>query len=283
MREMLKAAVLSSPYFLRRLAYQWSENIDRYFASPVSDQERVFFIVGSQRSGTTLLGLILDSHPDIVVVDEPESYDRLLSGCLTEPQGSYIGFKVPTWTHKHGYLNRRYPNAQFLFVQRDVRAIAYSMITLMRNGRNWVELYGAEDLERTLSVLKDKQYAQCAESIYRASLKKMDWLSIATVCAHVKNGLVREYLAFGRPHLTVVYEDMVQSPKKLVGNILEFLQIEWCDSVLKHHDAHSGLAIGDTDSSRRIDLDSLEKWRSNLSDLQIEKMDAIAATLDEHV
>lgn len=280
MKEILKRAVLSSPYFVRRLAYKLSEKADTYFASPVSDQQKLFFIVGSQRSGTTLLGLILDSHPRVLVVDEPESYDRLLSGYLSEVQGSYIGFKVPTWTHKHAYLNCRYPNARFLFVQRDVRAIAYSMISLKRNGRNWVELYGAEDLERTLSVLQDRSYALCAESIYLPSFERMDWLSVAMVCAHVKNRLVREYVASGRPHLTVIYEDMVQFPRKSLKNILAFLEIEWCESVLNHHDVHSGVAIGDTESSRRIDLNSIAKWRENLSAQQVEQMEAIVAALD---
>lgn len=37
-----------------------------------------FYIIGCQRSGTTLMRLILDSHPQVSCVDESSAYDLLL-------------------------------------------------------------------------------------------------------------------------------------------------------------------------------------------------------------
>jgi hypothetical protein len=43
-----------------------------------------FFILGCQRSGTTLLRLILESHPDIFCYDEIKAY-AVLQGTASEP------------------------------------------------------------------------------------------------------------------------------------------------------------------------------------------------------
>ncbi len=71
----------------------------------------IFFIMGSQRSGTTLLGLVLAANPNIEIteendlkyhykgertflldIDEVSTLDQQAEGCF--------GFKVPRDTHR---------------------------------------------------------------------------------------------------------------------------------------------------------------------------------------
>ena len=63
-------------------------------------QER-FFILGCQRSGTTLLRLILEVHPDVFCYDELKGY-AVLQGAIQEdlPHARLIGFKIPRWTEQ---------------------------------------------------------------------------------------------------------------------------------------------------------------------------------------
>jgi hypothetical protein len=65
-----------------------------------------FFIIGCQRSGTTLLRLILNSHSEISCADENISYDVLSDSnkfqnfLETKNKKKWIGFKIPRFTEQ---------------------------------------------------------------------------------------------------------------------------------------------------------------------------------------
>jgi hypothetical protein len=62
---------------------------------------RRFLITGCQRSGTTLLRLILGSHSKIHCYDEYLAYARLRDGDASEAQGcQLVGYKIPRWTEQ---------------------------------------------------------------------------------------------------------------------------------------------------------------------------------------
>ena len=45
---------------------------------PENKKENLFYLLGFQRSGTTLLSYLMDSHPDILCADEPEFAKRII-------------------------------------------------------------------------------------------------------------------------------------------------------------------------------------------------------------
>jgi hypothetical protein len=62
---------------------------------------RRFLITGCQRSGTTLLRLILGSHSKIYCYDEYLAYARLRDGDASEAQGyQLVGYKIPRWAEQ---------------------------------------------------------------------------------------------------------------------------------------------------------------------------------------
>lgn len=65
------------PYSSKRFMYTAYERFIELITKPASGRLPVLFVVGSQRSGITLLGLILDSHPDIKMHEEEDSYALL--------------------------------------------------------------------------------------------------------------------------------------------------------------------------------------------------------------
>jgi hypothetical protein len=106
-----------------------------------------FFILGCQRTGTTLLRLILESHPDVFCYDELIGYAVLQKPAIeTFPQAPLVGFKLPCWTEQltkpllfdegvDGSCRSFYGGEKILFLQRGVRDTIASMLKL-RTGRS---------------------------------------------------------------------------------------------------------------------------------------------------
>ncbi len=127
-----------------------------------------FYIAGCQRSGTTLLRLVLDSHPDIRCLDEAAAYDHL-SGrsempiALADEAQLALGFKIPrfaeqlTWPEMidpdYGRFPAFYDGEKTLFIVRDVCDVVASMLALKVDGsRNWLDRHALQVLHCTLPV-----------------------------------------------------------------------------------------------------------------------------------
>jgi hypothetical protein len=89
-------------------------------------------ITGCQRSGTTLLSLILNSHPHIKKMDEGDFFLELLNEYLTHPDyHPYIAFKLPKISHLVPAL-QFVPGIKILWCIRDPRDVVTSMLRLKR-------------------------------------------------------------------------------------------------------------------------------------------------------
>lgn len=119
------------------------------------------FVVGSGRSGTTLVGELLGKHPDVLYLNEPrklwntdprtniwegsgqillEAQDltadiasrlrRKLAHMVDKAQRARLVEKTPINAFRIGYLNALCPDARFLHVVRDGRDVAASIARL---------------------------------------------------------------------------------------------------------------------------------------------------------
>ncbi len=296
-----------------------------------------FFIVGSQRSGTTLLRLSLNSHPDLIVYDEYDAYERL--ALRKFPQRRLLGFKIPIWTHRYHFLMERYPNSKFIFLKRDIKGVAASMLSLKfeeidwtrkcridRVGEpffrvfniilgglfqkqldiskrvarlvssfellrglvtideiSWIEKFGIFDIESSIYAVSNESIRELFQEQFEKFRKNEDWVSLAVLCAYEKMYLVHEYEKRNLNVLQVEYERLVRNPEETMKKILGFLGVKWHMNVFHHHRFHKGTVVGKTDSSRKIDRTSLDKWKSCFSEKDIVKIDDLNAFLDEQI
>jgi hypothetical protein len=196
------------------------------------------FIVGCQRSGTTLMRLILDAHPAISIGPESRFLDDLAKVTgedwwRLEPYGfpkSYFhaafaqmfsdfhvgyaqrrgkqrwGDKSPRYTMHIPFLNDLFPACQVIHVIRDGRDVVTS------HRERW-------------------GYA----SAYKATAKWQRYIEAARAAG--------KELGPGR-FAEVRYEALVAEPEPELRRLLAFLGEDWDDAVLHHEDAPHDVTAG---------------------------------------
>lgn len=254
-------------------------------------QQQYFFISGCQRSGTTLLRLILESHEKIQCFDEGIGYEILVNQGRGESveypvkKGAiYIGFKIPRFTEQltneyfvdpdYGKFPSFYKNQKVIHVVRNVLDVVSSMMKLkMAKDVSWLEKYGIEILE---SMLKDKnldlkyreKHSNLRHKGYPAHL-------VGALYWEIKNQGYFDLLENSQCVYPLSYERLVSASEFELIKLCEFLKIEWSDALLNHFKySHGeldemGRAIGNTDPARAIDNCSVGSYKSMLSEQQI--------------
>lgn len=126
-------------------------------SDPPREIRRPILIVGSPRSGTTMLGKLLSQHPDITYWEEPRPIwsqgnawradDRLVASDLTPAIAKRIdrrfsrfladsgrvrfAEKTPSNTLRLPFVHALYPDARIVHLVRDGRAVVASMLRML--------------------------------------------------------------------------------------------------------------------------------------------------------
>jgi len=238
-------------------------------------------ITGCQRSGTTLLNLILDSHPKIIGIDEME-FDKIpFNDYLTAPQfHPYVSFKLPTDSHRVQFI-KNIPRLKVLWCIRDPRDVVFSMLNL--------KLYLDQDVAVPWAVHPFGSWREidnCAKALinkmgpvlfdHYTAFKKMaqkhpkDWsleqaVFTAALCWRIKHEVLTLYKENNISHKILNYENLITEPKETISNILFYIGLPWHDNVLKHHLLHTGTSVGNTINSRPIDSSNSGKWKKSFN------------------
>ncbi|XP_073686149.1 protein-tyrosine sulfotransferase 2 isoform X1 [Garra rufa] len=230
------------------------------------------FVGGVPRSGTTLMRVMLDAHPDIRCGEETRVIPRILSlrqgwGRHTEERWALEEEGVSQETldaattaflleviARHGepapllcnkdpftlksavYLSQIFPNSKFLLMLRDGRASVHSMIS------------------RRVTI------AGFNLSSYRDCLTK--W-------SNAIEAMLSQCLVVGRGRcMTVRYEDLVLQPRATMQRVLHFLNSPWHEGVLHHEEAigqPGGVSLSRIERStdqviKPVNLEALSRW-----------------------
>lgn len=253
-------------------------------AAAADTNTRPIFILGTQRSGTTLLRLILDSHPNIAVgfetgfmravktikhvpdyaygkewyrrwgIDERDMNERIRQfyGGIFEhyarSQGKpRWGEKTPLNLFQMDEMASIFPDAQFVCIVRHPGAVAASMM-------RW--RYSFED----------------AVDYWRKANKRI--LTTSQQLDDDRTAIFR-------------FEDLLLEPQNVLSRLMVFLGEPWSDNLLRHHDVHRdrGTATkveGGTQSDRPLDPSRIDDWRERLDDEQLDFLARRARGLLRH-
>lgn len=249
----------------------------------------LIFIGGVPRSGTTLMRAMLDAHPDVRCGQETRVIPRLLQlrfhwlksereslrlaeGGITKPvlDAAIAAFcleviarhgdpaprlcnKDPLTIKMGTYVVELFPNAKFIFMVRDGRATAHSIISR----------------KVTITGFDLSSYRQC--------LKRWN------TAVEAMNNQCKE-LGSSRC-LRVPYEQLVLHPKNWMHKILEFLDVPWNETVLHHQDfINHGISLSKVERSsdqviKPVNMEALTKWVGNIPDDVVKDMADIAPML----
>lgn len=251
-----------------------------------------FFISGCQRSGTTMLRLILESHPAVQCFDETAGYDLLFreskgkdSKFLVKEGAALLGFKIPRFTEQltwsefsdpdYGVFPSFYKDQKVIHVIRDVLDVVGSMMKLKAlGGDSWIDRYGRSILQ---AVIHHPNISALYKSKY-AALERQG-LPVHLVGAlywEIKNQGFFDLVEHNKPVHAVRYESLVGSPKNELLKLSRFLGVSWSDALLNHPDHphaeldETGIAIGETDPRRGIDTQSIGGHRHLMTEQQIQ-------------
>jgi hypothetical protein len=266
-----------------------------------TQHRRRFYILGCQRTGTTLVRLILESHSKIFCFDERTAYDVLAgSSYQVPPEKELLGFKLPRWTEqfKDPYLTdfptlmnpvpRFYAGEPIIFLLRDVLDTAASMLTLRLPGQQiWIEQWGVPSLKYRYARSETFR-TRYQGDMQRVRASRHPNAAYAALYWKYKTAAFFEYLEEGWPVLGVRYEDLVTRAGPQIKRMVESLQVPWEQALLDHAAAEhgelfeTGLTVGLTDPKRAIDTASLGTGQ-RLSVEDVDQIMAIAGELNERV
>lgn len=242
-------------------------------------------VLGSPRSGTTLMRRILDAHPEIACPGET----NLFAGCARLLQSETLNEGVDVGVLA-GMQFAGFPENEFLGRLRDFAFGFFREYALKREKRVWAsktafDIFHLEAIEklcgkhsRFLCIQRHGLDVACSlkdlcetNGVYLSELHeyiKRHPRPLEAFC-HVWVDVTRAMQAFVKRHpenaLLIRYEDLVANPEPVLRQIAEFAGVSWTPAWVEQALSRSGdIGLGDwkTYSKSSVDSQSVGRWRS---------------------
>lgn len=249
------------------------------------------FIGGMPRSGTTLLRVILDSHPNIACGPELRAIPALAA--LSRDTRKLMGETLEQhYALAPRDLDRIYADLVLSFLEPLHQASGKKRIAekTPANALHFAELARLFPKSPLIQVIRDGRDAV-------ASVLKMDWKDDKTGAPlpitkdagfagtvwteHIARG--REARDAGARYFEIRYEDIIRDPKAALAPLFEFLGEPWSDEVLAYHKNEKidlGLHEASAEQvSTALYAKSVGRWRESLTPPQKSAIKAAAGDL----
>lgn len=260
------------------------------------DAYRVIFVVGCQRTGTTLIGNILGAHSRAVLIDEAdqlypwveavlegrddtasfleccrlasrnylEPSTRISSEGQLRPAISHLVLKAPNLTYVPQKLTLRFSDPVFVFAYRDIRDVVVSMSQL-----DWIPM-----VERQLKRIQSHPEIRAR---FHSEIRSLT--DPHTPChiqraliATIKTSLMDTFDRANMRTIKICYEDLVTQPQTTIDRLLKHCGLQDDSRCFNHEQTMAGWGPGLTFRRRGIDSVSSGRWSLSLSEEQAQQI-----------
>ena len=257
------------------------------------DEPQFIFVIGCQRSGTTLVGQVLGAHRACLFIDEtdglypwlepqlergwqprderwPEliktadqkyrpAFRRLDQDGRLHPQITHVVLQAPNITYYLPELEERLPRAAYIFVTRDARDIVVSMNKLS-------SIPMVENQTRRIKS-RPELAARFSNETARLGDASVPLHRKRAIVARVKMSLLDDFLGSSLHTLWIRYEDLVCDPDRTGRTLLDHVGLPDDEQVSNHGSVFVGLGSGLTARTRPIDTAGVASFRDRLDPL----------------
>ncbi len=236
------------------------------------------FVVGSMRSGSTLLRLILDSHPDIASPGE------------TGFMGGLRAVKeVPGWKSGRGWYERVGWTEPELDVRlHDFYAGIFERFARQEGKSRWAEKtpFHTEHVQEMAQVFPEALFVGIvrhpggvATSLCRRFHYGFD--EAVSYWGATNTRMVEGARAVGDRFALLRYEDLVRHGEAVLHELVQFLGAPWSPSMLNHHEVQPEKGApraveGSTVTTDPIDAGRADHWWSDISIEDRRSLDRVA-------
>lgn len=258
------------------------------------------FIVGTPRSGTTLLRLIIDSHPEIAITPESSFLFRVpslwnaLYPKLDEP-GSVQAFiddlrslpQVKDWLPKHICAEKLMGCKEELNTLSDFLDALFSYYAQTKGKLRWGDkspknLHAIDEIMDLFPsakiVIMMRDCRDVAMSLSRAEFSRVSYISAAKRWQLDADIAIQNIQKNSDQIYFLKYEDLLEDPDKIIKSLLDFLNLSEYPEILKIYAGHED-DVTHTKSllyMKPIQKDNIYKWKKYMSDQEVTDCEAIA-------
>jgi hypothetical protein len=190
------------------------------------------FIVGCPRSGTTLIRVILDSHPNICCGPETHIIEKII--------------KLDKNIHKNWNMLKPYGVDELEYDKKigEILTLFTKKYVLLKKKKRWAEktpenIFNLDFINRLFPDCQIINVIRDGRDVVTSFKKRWGLLTIPTAIRKWNNSIeltlsYRKKFEKNR-YLEVRYEEIVNSPEIETKKIMSFLDERWTPKLLEHH------------------------------------------------
>ena len=183
---------------------------------------RPVFVLGKQRSGTSMLMFCFHRHPDVLVFDEHRNNQAFeafrlreadeIRELLQEARLPFLCFKPICDSHHVGRLLQDFPDAHCIWIYRDFRDVAHSSLRKFEAPTRAIRLVcKGEDGGGWFQEGLSPAVAAVLRDVYRPDLPAFD---LSCLVWWARNRIILEQGVADAPNVTLLkYETLVTDPE----------------------------------------------------------------------